>query len=222
MRWRRTTKRSARPAPRAEAPRGASVARVSFTTMAAYDYLCMACEHRFEHRRPMTASVDTALACPVVRQRPRAPAVLVHRRAPHRRIRAPPRDGRLRVRRRLRLRPLTAPNGPVLATNLTRFRGVSATPLVSPGRTREHRVHGCTDEVDVGALARGDRRGRHGHARDRAAGGRADRGRPRAGRRRRHRCRGARDRDAARQRHPRRLRERLPGGRGARAAPARW
>lgn len=32
--------------------------------MAAYDYLCMACEHRFEHRRPMTASVDTALACP--------------------------------------------------------------------------------------------------------------------------------------------------------------
>ena len=32
--------------------------------MAAYDYLCMACEHRFEQRRPMTASVDTALACP--------------------------------------------------------------------------------------------------------------------------------------------------------------
>jgi putative FmdB family regulatory protein len=32
--------------------------------MAAYEYLCMACEHRFEDRRPMTASVDTALACP--------------------------------------------------------------------------------------------------------------------------------------------------------------
>ena len=32
--------------------------------MAAYEYFCMACEHRFEDRRPMTASVDTALACP--------------------------------------------------------------------------------------------------------------------------------------------------------------
>jgi putative FmdB family regulatory protein len=32
--------------------------------MAAYDYLCMVCEHRFEDRRPMTATVDTALACP--------------------------------------------------------------------------------------------------------------------------------------------------------------
>ena len=32
--------------------------------MATYEYLCMACEHRFEDRRPMTASVDTALACP--------------------------------------------------------------------------------------------------------------------------------------------------------------
>ena len=32
--------------------------------MAAYEYLCMACEHPFEERRPMTASVDTALACP--------------------------------------------------------------------------------------------------------------------------------------------------------------
>ena len=32
--------------------------------MAAYEYVCMACEHRFEERRPMTASVDTALACP--------------------------------------------------------------------------------------------------------------------------------------------------------------
>ena len=38
--------------------------RVSFEPMAAYEYLCMACEHRFEDRRPMTASVDTALACP--------------------------------------------------------------------------------------------------------------------------------------------------------------
>ena len=32
--------------------------------MAAYEYLCMACEHRFEERRPMAAAVDTALACP--------------------------------------------------------------------------------------------------------------------------------------------------------------
>jgi putative FmdB family regulatory protein len=32
--------------------------------MAAYEYVCMACEHRFEERRPMTAAVDTALACP--------------------------------------------------------------------------------------------------------------------------------------------------------------
>jgi putative FmdB family regulatory protein len=32
--------------------------------MAAYEYLCMACEHHFEERRPMTAAVDTALACP--------------------------------------------------------------------------------------------------------------------------------------------------------------
>jgi putative FmdB family regulatory protein len=32
--------------------------------MATYEYLCMSCEHRFEDRRPMTAAVDTALACP--------------------------------------------------------------------------------------------------------------------------------------------------------------
>jgi putative FmdB family regulatory protein len=32
--------------------------------MAAYEYLCMTCEHRFEERRPMTSAVDTALACP--------------------------------------------------------------------------------------------------------------------------------------------------------------
>lgn len=32
--------------------------------MAAYGYVCMACEHRFEERRPMTATVETALACP--------------------------------------------------------------------------------------------------------------------------------------------------------------
>jgi putative FmdB family regulatory protein len=37
---------------------------VSLQPMAAYEYLCMACEHRFEDRRPMTASVDTALVCP--------------------------------------------------------------------------------------------------------------------------------------------------------------
>jgi len=34
------------------------------SNVAAYEYVCMACEHRFEERRPMTASVDTALACP--------------------------------------------------------------------------------------------------------------------------------------------------------------
>jgi putative FmdB family regulatory protein len=32
--------------------------------MATYEYVCLACERRFEDRRPMTASVDTALACP--------------------------------------------------------------------------------------------------------------------------------------------------------------
>jgi len=32
--------------------------------VAAYEYVCMACEHRFEQRRAMTASVDTAVACP--------------------------------------------------------------------------------------------------------------------------------------------------------------
>jgi putative FmdB family regulatory protein len=33
--------------------------------MATYEYLCLACEHAFEERRPMNAgSVDTALRCP--------------------------------------------------------------------------------------------------------------------------------------------------------------
>jgi putative FmdB family regulatory protein len=32
--------------------------------MTAYEYVCLACEHRFEQRRSMTAAVDTALACP--------------------------------------------------------------------------------------------------------------------------------------------------------------
>lgn len=32
--------------------------------MATYEYLCLACEHRFEDRRPMGSSVGTALACP--------------------------------------------------------------------------------------------------------------------------------------------------------------
>jgi putative FmdB family regulatory protein len=31
--------------------------------MASYEYVCLACEHVFEERRPMSA-VDTALACP--------------------------------------------------------------------------------------------------------------------------------------------------------------
>ena len=46
-------------------PSDTSVPRgILHPAMAAYEYLCMACEHRFEDRRPMTASVDTALACP--------------------------------------------------------------------------------------------------------------------------------------------------------------
>jgi putative FmdB family regulatory protein len=32
--------------------------------MASYDYVCLACERIFEDRRPMSAAVDTALACP--------------------------------------------------------------------------------------------------------------------------------------------------------------
>jgi putative FmdB family regulatory protein len=32
--------------------------------VATYEYLCLACEHPFEERRPMTSSVDTVLACP--------------------------------------------------------------------------------------------------------------------------------------------------------------
>jgi putative FmdB family regulatory protein len=33
--------------------------------MATYEYVCLACEHLFEERRPMgTESVTTALACP--------------------------------------------------------------------------------------------------------------------------------------------------------------
>jgi putative FmdB family regulatory protein len=32
--------------------------------MATYEYLCLACEHPFEQRRPIGGSVDTALRCP--------------------------------------------------------------------------------------------------------------------------------------------------------------
>jgi len=33
--------------------------------MATYEYICLACEHPFEERRPMSSGpVDTALACP--------------------------------------------------------------------------------------------------------------------------------------------------------------
>jgi putative FmdB family regulatory protein len=32
--------------------------------VATYEYLCLACEHRFEERRPMASAVETALACP--------------------------------------------------------------------------------------------------------------------------------------------------------------
>ena len=47
-----------------DAPADTSQPRGILHAMAAYEYLCMSCEHRFEDRRPMTASVDTALACP--------------------------------------------------------------------------------------------------------------------------------------------------------------
>ena len=33
--------------------------------MAAYEYLCLSCEHRFEERRAMTASVITEPICPL-------------------------------------------------------------------------------------------------------------------------------------------------------------
>jgi putative FmdB family regulatory protein len=32
--------------------------------MATYEYLCLSCERPFEERRPMAASIQTALACP--------------------------------------------------------------------------------------------------------------------------------------------------------------
>jgi putative FmdB family regulatory protein len=32
--------------------------------MATYEYVCLSCEHPFEHQRSMSASVDTVLACP--------------------------------------------------------------------------------------------------------------------------------------------------------------
>jgi putative FmdB family regulatory protein len=32
--------------------------------VATYEYICLSCEQPFEERRSMTASVDTALACP--------------------------------------------------------------------------------------------------------------------------------------------------------------
>jgi putative FmdB family regulatory protein len=32
--------------------------------MATYEYVCLACEGAFERSRPITAAVDTAIACP--------------------------------------------------------------------------------------------------------------------------------------------------------------
>jgi len=32
--------------------------------MATYEYVCLACEAPFEQSRPITAAVDTAIACP--------------------------------------------------------------------------------------------------------------------------------------------------------------
>jgi putative FmdB family regulatory protein len=32
--------------------------------VATYEYICLACEQPFEQRRPMTAAVDTVVACP--------------------------------------------------------------------------------------------------------------------------------------------------------------
>ena len=57
--------------------------------MAIYEYLCLACEHPFEERRPMDAgSVDHRPRMSVVRQRPRPPALLhVRDRRRRRRIR---------------------------------------------------------------------------------------------------------------------------------------
>ena len=40
-------------------------ARVPLPAMATYEYICLACEHLFEERRPMSdGPVATALACP--------------------------------------------------------------------------------------------------------------------------------------------------------------
>jgi putative FmdB family regulatory protein len=38
--------------------------RTILDAMATYEYLCLSCERPFEQQRSMTASVDTALACP--------------------------------------------------------------------------------------------------------------------------------------------------------------
>ncbi len=32
--------------------------------MATYEYVCLACEHPFEERRPISAGVDTIVGCP--------------------------------------------------------------------------------------------------------------------------------------------------------------
>jgi putative FmdB family regulatory protein len=32
--------------------------------VATYEYICLGCEQPFEQRRPMSAAVETALACP--------------------------------------------------------------------------------------------------------------------------------------------------------------
>ncbi len=38
--------------------------RVPCGAMTTYEFVCLACEHPFEQRRPMGGGVDTALVCP--------------------------------------------------------------------------------------------------------------------------------------------------------------
>ena len=127
--------------------------------MAAYDYLCMACEHRFEDRRPMTAS--STPRSPARRAAARAaPALLLHREH-HTEQRHPAHRRRVRLRRRLRLWRLTTLAPP--ATNLPRFRCVSVASLVWVGPTADHRVMDAQAEDDRPvAVAGRDRRGGQG------------------------------------------------------------
>ena len=83
---------------------------LSLEAMATYEYLCLACEHPFEERRSMTASVETQLACPEcgsdrVRRRFSifAAGAGTRRREPARVLRSASQRRRV-LRRRMRLR----------------------------------------------------------------------------------------------------------------------